>query len=275
MGRGSTHHFQPRHALLTGAAGAIGGALTRVLSAQHPALRFSLVDQNAAGLAPLGHELAERCRPFAWDLAATSTLPTLWEQASEHFGPVDLLINCAGFMEIRSFAATPWELGERLLQVDLLSPLRLMNLAVQSMLAQQPGADHAGPRGAIVNISSMAGRVPLRGCSYYGAAKSGLALASQITGLEVAAAGIHVLTVLPGPVASGLESRARAQVTPGLVTRYIPTGAPLPLARRIARAVITGKKRLVYPAVYGLADRLLGTSSLIATTCGPAPTDVP
>ena len=84
-----------------------------------------------------------------------------------------------------------------------------------------------------------------------------------------------VLTVLPGPVASNLESRARAQVAPGFVSRHIPTGDPAILAKRIERALATGKRRLVYPAVYRIGDYLLGTSSLIASTFGPAPTDAP
>lgn len=272
---------------MTGAAGAIGGALTRTLWARHPELRFSLVDQDAAGLRALGRELPGRSVALPWDLADPTTLPLLWELAVEQSGAIDLLINCAGFMEIRSFAATPWELGERLLQVDLISPLRLMNLAVAALLGAAPAADPSPParprdpgrpatvRGWIVNISSMAGRIPLRGCSYYGAAKAGLATASQVAGWELAAAGIHVLTVLPGPVRSGLESRARAQVAPGLVSRYIPTGDAVVLADRIERALATAKRRLVYPAVYGLADRLVGTSSWLAANLGPAPTDAP
>lgn len=279
--------FSPRHALVTGAAGTIGGALVRTLSARHPELRFSLVDQDAAGLVPLGRELPGRSVALPWDLADLVTLPRLWERAVAQSGEIDLLINCAGFMEIRSFAATPWELGERLLQVDLISPLRLMNLAVAALGGAAPASDSsppAGPpdpgsraavRGWIVNISSMAGRVPLRGCSYYGAAKAGLAAASQVAGWELAAAGIHVLTVLPGPVRSNLESRARAQVKPGLVSRHIPTGDAVALADRIERALATARRRLVYPAFYGLADRLVGTSSWIAANLGPAPTDAP
>lgn len=279
--------FSPRHVLLTGAAGAIGGALTRTLAARHPELRFSLVDQDSARLLPLGNELRGRSVALPWDLADPTALPLLWERVVERSGAVDLLVNCAGFMEIRSFAATPWELGERLLQVDLISPLRLMNLAVSALLRGAPAADPsqpAGPRdpgspgtvrGWIVNISSMAGRVPLRGCSYYGAAKAGLAAASQVAGWELAASGIHVLTVLPGPVRSSLESRGRAQVQPGLVSRHIPTGDAVVLADRIERALASARRRLVYPAFYGLADRLVGTSSWIAENLGPAPTDAP
>jgi short-subunit dehydrogenase len=229
----------------------------------------------------LASELGDRGQSLPWDLSQPATLPALWEQATRRFGGVDLLVNCAGFMEIRSFAATPWELGDRLLQVDLVSPLRLMNLAVQGLRAAPRRADRAdaaptaGPCGWIVNISSMAGRVPLRGCSYYGAAKSGLALASQIAGLELRPRGIHVLTVLPGPVYSGLESRARAQVEPGLVSRHVPTGDPRVLAEKIERALRCRRARLVYPTIYALGDRLPGLASALAAALSPEPTDAP
>lgn len=258
--------FQPRHALLTGAAGAIGGALARALARRHPDLRITLVDRDAEGLQPLQAERPEQHLALPCDLSAIATLPELWARSTARFGAVDLLINCAGFMEIRSFAATPWELGERLLTVDLVAPLRLMKLAVDGM----PGSG-----GAIVNISSLAGRVPLRGCSYYGAAKSGLALASQIAGLELRARGIRVLTVLPGPVASRLEARARAQVRQGVASRHIPTGDPETLARRIVQALARGRSRLVYPGVYALADRCIGLSSAFTAAFSPPPTDAP
>lgn len=257
--------FRPRHALITGAAGAIGGALVRCLGKSNPELRLSLVDLRAAELTELLRLHPDRSRALAWDLSRPETLAELWQQTCDGLGPVDLLVNCAGFMEIRSFAATSWQLGERLLNVDLLAPLRLMKLAVDDM-----------PRdgGWIVNISSMAGRVPLRGCSYYGAAKSGLAMASEIAGLELAPR-VHVLTVLPGPVYSKLEARARAQVRPGVASRHIPTGDAATLARRIESALARGQRRLVYPGLYGVADRFPGLSARFTAAFSPMPADDP
>jgi short-subunit dehydrogenase len=259
--------FQPRHAFVTGAAGAIGGALAKTLAHRHAELRLSLVDQNETGIEKLMRSLSGRGAALSCDLGDISTLPSLWERATANFGPVDLLINCAGFMELRSFSATSWELGERLLRVDLLAPLRLMNLAVPAMAA-------AGA-GAIVNISSMAGRVPIRGASYYGAAKSGLAVASDIATRELAPQGIHVLTVFPGPVHSYLERRSRSQLPPNFLAQNIPTGDPAALAERIEHALQRGTKRLVYPRVYAIADRFIGLASRVALPLSPSPTDAP
>lgn len=253
--------FCPRHALITGASGAIGGALTRTLAGRFPALRLSLVDREAAGLATLGQALGERAQTQVADLADPAVCPSLFSAATAWAGPVDLLVNCAGFMDVRAFAETPWELGERLLHVDLLSPLRLMQLAV----AQLPE-----PGGHIVNISSMAGRVPLRGCAYYGAAKAGLLFASQIAGLELAERGVHVLSVLPGPVRSALEAGARAQLPSTFLTRHLPTGDPQVLAQRILTALTRGQRRLVYPSFYGLADVVPGVAERFTQAFSPA-----
>ena len=79
-----------RHVLLTGAAGAIGGALARELAKAAPAAHFSLVDKN-----PVAHDLGERARVLHWDLANPAALESAYTELLE---PVDVLVNCAGFM---------------------------------------------------------------------------------------------------------------------------------------------------------------------------------
>ncbi len=121
----------------------------------------------------------------------TSRIPRRSSLYAELREPVDVLVNCAGFMELVSFAGTSWELGRALIDVDLISPLRLMSLAVPGMRARGEGL--------VVNVASMAGLVPLRGSSYYGAAKAGLAMASEVARIELARDGVHVMTVYPAP----------------------------------------------------------------------------
>ncbi len=232
--------MRAEHVLVTGAAGAIGSAVAARLADEAPSARLSLVDKN-----PITHTFGDRARTFTWDLAEPRALDAAWEHATKDAPPVDVLVNCAGFMELRSFAGTPWPLGEALLDVDLVSPLRLMSLAVPSMRDRGYGV--------VVNVTSMAGVVPLRGSSFYGAAKAGLAMASEIARIELRSEGVHVLTVYPGPVASELERRARAQVRPSLAARAIPTGDPNALAGAIVRALRHGASRVIYPSLYGAA----------------------
>jgi short-subunit dehydrogenase len=251
---------EARHVLVTGAAGAIGRSIAEALAGRAPGARLTLVDRDARGLqavtAPLGAHAA------LWDLSDPSAIESAWEAAVAE-APVDVLVNCAGFMELRSFEATPWVLGRRLLTVDLESPLRLMALAVPSMI-------EAGS-GFIVNVASMAGLVPLRGSSYYGAAKAGLAMASEVARVELAPRGVHVLTVYPGPVASDLERRARAQVHASWLSRAIPTGRPEVLAARVVEALDRRSPRVAYPPLYAIAARALAVSRRITERFSPEP----
>jgi short-subunit dehydrogenase len=168
-------------------------------------------------------------------------------------------------MELVSFAGTSWELGRALLDVDLVSPLRLMSLAVPSMKKRG--------RGAIVNVASLAGLVPIRGSSYYGAAKAGLAMASEIAHLELRASGVDVVSVYPGPVASELERRARAQVPATFVSRAIPTGDARGLAVAIVRAVHKRAARVIYPPVYQPAAEMLSIARRVTARFSPPPHD--
>ncbi len=246
---------EAKHVLVTGAAGAIGGALVPLLAEAAPAAHLSLVDKREI------ETVHQRARSYAWDLSNPDALPAAYEAIARD-EPVDVLVNCAGFMEMMSFAGTPWELGRALLDVDLVSPLRLMSLAVPSMREKR--------RGLVVNVSSLAGLVPLRGSSYYGAAKAGLAMASEIARIELREHGVHVLTVYPGPVASELERRARAQLAPNITSR-IPTGDARSLAVAIVRAAARRAPRVIYPPIYQPAAQMLSIARRVTERFSPAP----
>lgn len=247
---------EARHVLVTGAAGAIGGALAELLATECPRARMTLVDKK-----PIPTKNGDA---VVWDLSKPETLEAQWQDVAKD-EPVDVLVNCAGFMELVSFAGTSWELGRALLDVDLVAPLRLMSLAVPSMKGRG--------RGAVVNVASLAGLVPLRGSSYYGAAKAGLAMASEIAHLELRTSGVDVVTVYPGPVASELERRARAQVPATFVSRAIPTGDARGLAASIVRAVQKRSARVIYPPVYQPAAEMLSIARRVTARFSPAPHD--
>jgi short-subunit dehydrogenase len=250
-----------RHILITGAAGAIGSALAARFAARHPEARLTLVDVAEAPLRAVAAALGPLAEARRWDLTQVDALPGLWRELTDARGPVDVLVNCAGLMDILSIGGTGWSRGATLLGVNLLGPLRLIDLALPEM----------GRGGCIVNVSSMAGRVPLKGCTYYGAAKAGLAMASEIAHVELAVQGIHVVTVYPGPVASGLEAHARGQVARSLVAKYIPTGTPEVLAGKIVDACDRGVARVVYPSVYGVPFVLNALAARVTASVGPEP----
>jgi short-subunit dehydrogenase len=256
----------PRHVAITGAAGAIGGALARAMRHTWPACELALVDRDAAGLAALAAELGASnggATTHACDLTNLDALPALVETI-EAAGPLDGLVNCAGVMRVQQLASWRWQDAWNLLALDLLAPLRLQDLVARAMAERGTGT--------IVNVASMAGRVPLRGCAYYGAAKAGLAMASEIARAELGERGVRVVTVYPGPVRSALEQGARdAYGGGGIFGRLAPTGNADALAARIVRAVIADEARVIYPRLYGVGWIAPNVSRRVALDYGPPP----
>ncbi|MZR62392.1 SDR family oxidoreductase [Alcanivorax sp. DP30] len=238
--------MNPKHILITGAAGAIGGKLAAQFRRHHPDASLTLVDLNHDALQKVADQ--HQASGEACDLTEIDALPQWWQALVDRRGPVDVLVNCAGIMDIMTVAGTGWERGKRLMDINFTAPMRLMDLALPHMIQQQ--------HGCVINVSSMAGRVPIRGCSYYGGAKAGIGLASEIARLDLRKDNVNVITVYPGPIASGLESHARSQVKQGPVSRYIPTGRPDVLAERIYRTYRKKGARVIYPDIYSLAKQV-------------------
>ncbi|MCX5747680.1 MAG: SDR family NAD(P)-dependent oxidoreductase [Proteobacteria bacterium] len=252
------------HVLVTGAGGAIGGALARAMAARWPAARLALLDRAPGSMATLADELGARATTHAVDLCDVDALPAVVDAISA-VAPLDGLVNCAGIIAVQSLPTWQWAAARDLIAIDLLAPLRLQPLVAQQLVER-------GAPGLIVNISSMAGKVPLKGCAYYGASKAGLAMASEIAHAELAPHGIRVVTVYPGPVTSPVEQGMRdAYGGGGALGKYAPTGAPGALATRIVRAIDQHEPRVVYPRAYELGFTAPNLSRWLALSLGPDP----
>jgi 3-hydroxybutyrate dehydrogenase len=252
------------HVLITGAAGAIGGALAKRMRSAWPNARLALLDrpQERAAIESLAGELGNASVHGA-DLREVDRLEAVVAEIAKH-APLDGLVNCAGVMRVQQLQTWQWEDARDLLAIDLLAPLRLQDLVVRGMVERG--------RGVIVNVASMAGKVPLKGCTYYGASKAGLAMASEIARADVAPHGVRVVTVYPGPVKSALEQGARdAYGGGGVVGRLAPTGDPDELARRIVHALDHDEPRVIYPRLYNVGWSATNLSSWIALSYGPPP----
>jgi len=249
------------HVLVTGAAGAIGGALARRMRVAWPSARLALLDRDTDALRTLAAELGN-ASVHAVDLRELDKLPAVIDQVTAH-APLDGLINCAGIMHVKQLQTWKWEEAHDLVTIDLLAPLRLQDLVVRGMIDRK--------RGVIVNVASMAGKVPLKGATYYGASKAGLAMASEIARADLAPHGIRVVTVYPGPVRSQLEQGARDEWGGGgFIGRFAPLGEPDELARRIMKAIDDDEPRVIYPRLYGVGWSATNLSSWLSLSYGPS-----
>ncbi len=251
----------PRHVLITGAAGAIGSALARAMRAAWPDARLALLDQDAAAAAALAGELGD-AHAVGVDLRDVDGLADVVAALARDRGPLDGLVSAAGTMRVKPLTAWGWEEARDLIAVDLLAPLRLQDLLARGLVARGAG-------GIIVNVTSMAGKVPLRGCAYYGAAKAGLALASEVARAELAVHGIRVVTVYPGAIATPRDPCSPAELGSGLFARFTPDGQPAELARRVVHAVDHGQARVIYPALYGIGWSAPNLARWFSLSFGP------
>jgi short-subunit dehydrogenase len=255
----------PRHVLITGAAGAIGGAIARAMRGMWPETRLALLDREASSMTALAETLGNASTHGA-DLARIDALPEVVNDI-ERAMPLDGLVNCAGVMRVRDVATWEWEEAQRLMAIDLIAPLRLQDLVVKSLVERGAVA-----RGVIVNVASMAGRVPLRGCAYYGAAKAGLGMASEIARADLAAKGVRVVTVYPGPVRSALEQGAREDYGgAGFFGKFAPTGDPAELAEKVMKAIDANEARVIYPRMYQAAWSATNVATWFSLAYGPPP----
>ncbi len=254
--------IQPHHVLVTGAAGAIGGAIARALRAQWPEVALALLDRDRADA--LAHELGNASAHVV-DLRDVDALPAVVDAIERDHGPLDGLVNCAGVMRVQQLATWDWNDARDLVAIDLLAPLRLQDLVARRIVARGGG-------GLVVNVASMAGKVPLKGCAYYGASKAGIAMASEVARADLAPHGIRVVTVYPGPVKSALERGARDDYGgAGFAGRFAPTGDPGELARQIVHALRHDQPRVIYPKTYAIGFAAPNLSRWIALSYGPDP----
>ncbi|AKU98005.1 short-chain dehydrogenase/reductase SDR [Labilithrix luteola] len=231
------------HVVVTGASSGIGEAIAREYGKR--GAKLTLVARRRELLDRLASEVGtERTNVVQADLANPANVNAWVDEAEQKLGPIDVLVNNAGVQIVKSATATTWEEAERLLLLDLHTPLKLTHHVLKRMLERK--------RGTIVDVASVAAIAPTPGMFFYNAAKGGLAAASEGLRAEVKDHGVHVVTVYPGPVKSAMEEAGRAAYEDTPASRYTPTGSPDVLARLIAEAVEKKRPRVVYPRLYFL-----------------------
>jgi NAD(P)-dependent dehydrogenase (short-subunit alcohol dehydrogenase family) len=185
--------FAGRKVLITGGSSGIGKALA--FSLAEAGAEVSVVGKTQQGVDGAIDEFARsglRVTSWACDLASEAATWQLAEDVVAQAGPPDILINNAGFATYRAFAQLePAEISS-LMAVNLLAPIRLTRGFVPHFLARGSGV--------IVNMSSIAGRIPLTPNMIYTTAKHGLVAWSECLRFELAGSGIQVNVICPGRV---------------------------------------------------------------------------
>ncbi|MGF1539861.1 MAG: SDR family NAD(P)-dependent oxidoreductase [Pleurocapsa sp.] len=179
--------------LITGAAGGFGRELTRQLL--QAGSRLILTDLDLDTLRDRAFAIQQEIKTgeiitcLASDLAETEACKKLYHRTKALNIPVDILINNAGIGLFGRMDEVPAEKWEKLMQVNLLAPMRLSSLFASEMIDRR--------RGHIVNISSLAGWITPPGMAHYCSSKFGLRGFSEGLFHELKPYNIKVTAVYP------------------------------------------------------------------------------
>lgn len=183
--------LQDKVCIVTGAGRGIGRAIAQ--AAAENGCRVVLASRTAGELEALQAAIVERggqASPFPADLSGEKDLAALVEHTLDRFGTIDFLVNNAGWGVKADVVKSKVEDWERTFRVNLLAPMILSRLVLPTLITRGTGA--------IVNVSSISGRVGQAGSAAYAASKFGLIGFSQSLFEEVREQGIKVAAILPG-----------------------------------------------------------------------------
>ena len=183
-----------RTAFVTGASTGLGRAFTDMLLAE--GVEVWGTARDVARLA-----LHERFHPVALALADGPAAAPLLLDAEQAAGGFDVVIHNAGFGAFGSFAHTDFAVWEEQFRIMLVNTARLSHAALRGMLARK--------RGALVNISSIAGEFPMPYQATYNSIKAGLSLLTEGLMYEVRGTGVIILDFRPGDYRTDFDGSVR------------------------------------------------------------------
>lgn len=250
-----------RVVLVTGASSGIGAATARLLAGR-PGTELVLVARRAERLEALAAELGARATVCAVDLTDTDAPGIVREHVEREHGRLDVLVNNAGASRRAVFAEGGHENVAATMALNFAAPVRLTEALLPLLRESAPGS-------AIVNVTSVTGRIARRGTGAYAASKFALNGWSEALWAEERAHGVHVGLVLPGFV--GTEGFPQAELKRSWKTRWLVT-EPETIAAAVEDVVVNARAERYAPRYYwiAVAARAVAPGLVRAVTGGKA-----
>ncbi|HEU5299846.1 MAG TPA: 3-oxoacyl-[acyl-carrier-protein] reductase [bacterium] len=226
--------LEGRVALVTGASGALGGAIAKGLSAEGAAVvvHYGRSADAAAAVVSAIRGAGGRAEAVQADLSRPDQAAALVDAARRAFDGLHILVNNAGINRDTLVLRMKEEDWEAVINTNLSGAFYCTKAALREFVRQRAGR--------IITIVSVAGQIGTAGQANYAAAKAGLIGMTKAVAREVASRGITVNAVSPGFIEAGMT----AQLPPDVVRGYIEQ---VPLGR-------AGKPEEVAAAVVFLAS---------------------
>jgi 2-hydroxycyclohexanecarboxyl-CoA dehydrogenase len=224
-----------RVALVTGGARGIGRAIALALARDGRAVAVGdLLADEAALVADEIHGAGGRALAIALDVTDSNAVVACVQRAKDELGPIDVLVNCAGWDELKPFLATDEAFWRRVIAINYEGALHTTHAVLGGMLERRFGR--------IVNVSSDAARVGSAHEAVYAGAKAAVIAFTKTIARESAKRGVTANAVCPGPTDTALLA-GMAQAGPSgdqlvaALTRAVPMrrlGRPEDVAAAVA-----------------------------------------
>lgn len=214
--------FADKVAVVTGGGGGIGGATCHRLAQEGASVAVFDRDLAAARRVAEAIGLLGGCATaFKCDITRREEVDAAVEAVETQLGPIEVLVNNAGWDVFKPFVKTSSDEWSRLVDINLTGALHMHHAVLPLMAARKTGR--------IINIASDAARVGSSGEAVYAACKGGLVAFSKTIAREHARHGITVNVICPGPTDTALfasykEGAGNPEKLMEAFTRAIPLG---------------------------------------------------
>lgn len=205
-----------RTAIITGASRGIGAEIARRLAADGINIVVNYASNAAAAEDVVAsiREKGGKAIAVKADIGAADGIKTLFDAAEAEFGKADILVNNGGMLSLAPLATVTDEDFERQVAVNLGGTFRGLREA----------ANRLADGGRIVNFSTSVVGTKLPAYGVYAATKAAVETLTHIVAKELAARGITVNAIAPGPVATELFLDGKSEELVANITRTIPAG---------------------------------------------------
>jgi len=212
--------------LVTGVSTGFGRAISEVaIAAGHTVVGTVRKDSDAAAFTALSPKAIARLL----DVTDIDAIKPLVAEIEANVGPIDVLINNAGYGSEGVIEETPFDEVRRQFEINLFGPIALIQAVLPFMRARRSGH--------IINITSMGGFITIPGLGFYHGSKFALEGVGEALGKEVAGFGIHVTNVEPGGFRTDWAGRSMTRTA-----RSIPDYDAVMNPQRERRQANSGKQ---------------------------------
>ena len=192
---------QGKTVVITGASRGIGEATAEVFAAA--GAKVGLLARSSGAIKEIAERIGDNALAFPCDVSDFASLESAIRQVENAFGPTDVLINNAGAVEpISHLADADPEAWGKVIDINLKGVFYGMRAVMPSMIDRGEGT--------IITISSGAAHGPVEAWSHYCASKAGAAMLTRCADKEAGAAGLRIMGLSPGTVATQMQKEIKA-----------------------------------------------------------------